>query len=149
MKHKPKQQLLSIMSEPIDALHAAWCEATSQKLHPRASERILFELHKCDVKPDDLTLVVKHLQGQNKKFGGGAAFRINLQKVAGDPETFLCLLAEAQATKRNYRPAPTPKEQVLQQLRPTVDPEQASTMTQSGGRHISEVFQAMHKAAGQ
>ena len=116
------------MSQPIDALHAAWCNATGQKLHPRASERILFELTKCDVTPAQLTLVVKHLQAQNRKFGGGASFRINLQKVCGCPETFLCVLAEAEAVQRNRRPAPSERDKIIALRERPVDAEQSSTL---------------------
>lgn len=137
---------MNSLSDSIAALHAAWETSSGQKLHRAAGERIFYELARADVTPEDLAVTVQHLIAMNRRFGTGAGFRINLQKVAGDLETFLCLVAEARAAKRNYRPAPTAKEQAIEQLRPTVDKEQATTITQTNGRHISEVFDNIRKA---
>jgi hypothetical protein len=123
-------------------LHSAWCKASGQQLHERLTERIFFEAEKMGITADDVRCVVEFLTRFNKR-SDGAKFRINAFKVIGDLETFAATLAEARAVERNRRPAPTEKEKVVEAFRPTVDPEQVSTLSLGAGRHVSELFRKM------
>ncbi len=128
-------------AEAIKELHATWCEVTRQELHPRATERLFFEAWRMDITPDDLRCVLEYMQRYNRENAGGAQFRINVQKVLGDLETFASTLGEARAKERNRRPAPTPRDQVMAQRERPVDLEQASTMKMGPTPDFKKVLQ--------
>ena len=109
----------------ILSLSAAWGRVSGQVVNARLTERIWWELARAGITADDIACVVDFLLRKNRKHAGGPQFSINVLKVCGDLENFATLLAEARAQERNRRPAPTPRDTVLAQQRPVVDPEAA------------------------
>lgn len=59
---------------------------------------------------DDLKLVVAHLKRSYREY---AVKMCRFSSLIGDLERFSEWLAEARATARNTRPAPTPRQQIL------------------------------------
>jgi hypothetical protein len=108
------------MTTTTEQLHACWCSVTGQELHQRATERLFYEFEAIGFTAADLKLVLEYLLRQNRQMNG-AKFRINCVKIVGDLEGFASLLAEASAVKRN-RVVIGAKQAALQQLRPTVQP---------------------------
>lgn len=134
------------MTEPslqsqLEALHGAWCRASSQELNFKATERLFYELHKLDFTPSDVTVAVEHLMRFNKR-SDGAKFAIRANKVL-EPETFSCLVAEARAVLRNRRPAPTEREKVADLRERVIDKDQASTLNQTHPHSFGEVLKRM------
>ena len=115
-------------SELIPQLQAEWTRVTGQPLHARATERLFYEIARLDISADDLRCALEYMLAYNRKNAGGAQFRINAQKILGDPETFASTLGEALAWERNRRPKPTARQQVEVLRERPVDPEQASTL---------------------
>lgn len=122
----------------INQLHKTWESVTGQVINLRATERIWYEFASMDFTEDDLRCVLADLMRFNRA-SNGAKFRINLQKICGDPETFASLLGEARAKERNRKKPPTAKDQVLQNLRPTV----GEPLSGQNTRTLSEVFQTI------
>ena len=108
----------------IQEMHAAWESASAQEVNYRATERIFYEAHNMGFTPDDLKIAVKHLIRFNNR-SEGAKFRINVFRVLGDLESFAALVGEAKATDRNRRPAPTPKDKVIQLREHVINPDEA------------------------
>ena len=100
-------------------------------------ERMLYEFVKSDFTADDLRCVLMFIIWQNKKREPQFRERLRFDKIVGDLEVFNARAAEARAWERNRRPAPTPREKVLQQLRGTA-PEAPANV-----RHVSEVFSSI------
>lgn len=124
----------------INQLHKTWESVTGQVVNLRATERIWYEFASMDFTEDDLRCVLSDLMRFNRT-SSGAKFRINLQKICGDPETFASLLGEARVKERNRKKPPTAREQVLQSLRPTV----GEPLSGQNTRTLSEVFQTIAK----
>ncbi len=107
-------------------------KSLARHLHAQATERLFFEMAKLDLTPDDLQCVLKHCLAFNRKHPN-TPMKIQVHKLCGDLEVFCSILGEARAMERNRRPAPTPKEQVLRDLRGPTD-----SATGNGCHRLSE-----------
>lgn len=125
----------------ISDLHDLWCSLTQQDLNRKATERLFWQFHNEGFGTDDLSVVVKYMQRCNAK--GGGRYKIAAHKVLGDTEVFASILAMAKAENRNHRPAPTPKEQVMQLRDPLLKTEEADPRINGHGRHLSDVLKKM------
>ncbi len=125
----------------ITELHDLWCSTTNQELHKKATERLFYEFISAGFNSDDLTCVLKYMQGSNRK--GGGRYKIQCHKILGDHEVFASILAEAKAIERNRRKAATASEKIMQQYEKVVDPEQSSVLKLNGGRHLSDVIKTL------
>lgn len=127
-------------ADAIKEMQTIWAAVTGQQVHPRLTERLFFEAWRMEITPDDLRCVLEYMLRYNRENVGGAQFRINVQKILGDLETFASTLAEARAKERNRRPAPTPREQVQALRERPVDPEQASTLKPVNWQSVRDVL---------
>lgn len=127
-------------STAIAELQKTWAEVTGQTLHARATERLFFEFWNTGFTAEQLRCVLRHYLRLNKQYAGGAAFRINAQKILGDLETFASTLGEAEAYERNRRPQPTPRQQVEQLRERVVDADQASTLQPGAPKSFKDVL---------
>lgn len=140
--HRRTKTMSENIQTHIEALHGAWCQSTGQELHLRATERLFFDLHQMEFTPTDIQMVAAHLIGLNKN-SGGAKYSLRANRVLGDLEFFASTLAEAKATKRNKRPAPTPKEKVVALRERVVEPEEASTLNHDAPKSFADVLKAI------
>ena len=122
------------MNDQIKSLHACWCAVTGQELNARATERLFYELWKMDFTVDDLQTVLKYMLTYNRKHPA-CPMKIQVHKCLGDLSVFASVLAEAKAIERNRIKSPTPKQQVLQSFRPTVE-----ELGNGRVHHISELL---------
>ena len=133
---------------PIETLHATWCREASHnpqeplRVNIRVWERAYADFLSKGYTEEDLAVVIRHVKYVNKKEDKKFSLRQN-KFFDFEYMHFDSLLQEAQARNRNRRPAPTEKEKAIESLRPVVDPEQASTIGISAGRHISELFRKL------
>ena len=105
------------MTTQITELHSTWCACTGQEINLRATERIWYELWRCDFSVDDLRLVVEYMKRFNRTHPD-CQMKIQVHKVCGDLEAFASIVGECKARERNKVKPATPKEQVLNAWRP-------------------------------
>lgn len=126
-------------TEIVGAIANTWQEQTKQDLHLRTVERIFFKFVQEGFSSDDLRCVLVWVKWKNTQ--SDRKRQINLRLILDhDAEIpfakFACDLGEARAWERNRRPAPTPKEKVLNQLRPTV----GENLTSTGALSVNQVL---------
>lgn len=127
------------MTDQITTIHLYWCEITGQDVRDlpiQFSERHWYEFLKLGCTKEDLKLVVDWMLMQNKS--GRVVYQLLPSKVVGDLERFCEIRAELRAKQRNRRPAPTPKEQILQSFRPEIE-----QMGKGNVRTIGDVFKTI------
>lgn len=124
----------------LELLHQAYEQASGQIVHPRATERLLYELGNMGATPDDVKCVVNYLIRCNKK--SDAKYRIMFHKIM-EPEFFFSVLGTALANERNRRPPPTAKQQAQTQYEQVLEPEQTSTQTLSGPKTFKDVLKSL------
>lgn len=123
----------------IALLHAAWCRYANQDLNLMATERIFYELSRAGFTDVDIGIVVNGMKRHNSH--SDAKYRIHCHRVCGDLEFFASLLADFSAQERNRIKAPTPKEKVLEQLRPTVSKTETGTIAVSVKDVLKKIVQ--------
>lgn len=134
--NQPEQNQISVVA----IIAKTWQDQTNQELHLRTVERIFFKFIQEGFQADDLRCVLvwvkwKNTQSERKR-------QINLRLILDhDGEIpfakFACDLGEARAWERNRRPAKTPREQALSQLRPIV----GETVTATAAPTVREILQ--------
>jgi hypothetical protein len=92
---------------------------------------------------EDLRTVIGHLQQQiakGKRYHGALRWSRLIQQA----DVFEEELILANAERRNAKPHVTPKEQVVQQFRPTV----VSAPVKSDAKHVGELIAELKRSAG-
>jgi len=129
------------MIAKLQSMHQCWCQTTGQQVNYRATERIWFELCNLDFTADDLLSVLKHVLAYNKTHSN-CQMKVQVHKLCGDVEAFASICAESRAKERNRVKPLTPRESVLQALRPTT----GERVRPEGCVAIKEVFSKMREA---
>lgn len=111
------------MPESFESLHALYCRLTARTSNYALCERRWFEWSK-HFTQSDLETVLEFIRYENKRHDW--QYSVKFSRLIGDLENFNDLLSEAKAVLRNRRPAKTPKEQALAQLRPQAGEQPAS-----------------------
>lgn len=99
-------------------------------------ERQAFELLRAGITLAEFEMVLTHLMAKVRK-GERNIGCVRWSTIVGRIDVCEEELGMAQAERRNLRPAPTPKEQALQQLRPTVSQTTTETASARQGREIA------------
>jgi hypothetical protein len=114
MRQVAQQPSLAMTApDAISALLHVWNEETGQELNARAVERLFWEFHQCGFTPDDLRLVLRYWQRQNRQ-ASEARYRkaISAVRVMRDLEEFASILGLARAEERN-RVRHSPRQAIL------------------------------------
>lgn len=128
-------------------LHKEFCQETGMELRlglgEYSRERAWHEFHKAGFTAEDLRLVIRHLKKKikDKERNPGA---LKFSNLIERPEAFEEELGLAKAEQRNAKPAPTPKERVVQAFRPAAAPAAPSQTA----KPIAEYIEALRKSAG-
>lgn len=96
----------------IASLLLVWQQLTGQPLNMLAMQRMFYDYLAIGFTEDDLRCVLEHLNRENRKMKGRAAFAIRAHRVVGDLEYFGSMLGEARAMQRNQVKR-TPAERIL------------------------------------
>lgn len=120
--------------ETPESIHAAFIDATKPVREPRYAtwERAYYDFIEAGYTSDDIYTVASFIRRDNSRNGRsqGEGWTMTLAKVFDYNRTwFDSILTQASADKRNRRPAPTPKDKVIQLREQVIDPEQSSTTT--------------------
>jgi len=128
----------------VGEMASIWQQQTKQDLHLRTVERIFFKFLQEGFSGDDLRCVLTWVKWKNTTCDYKR--QINLRLILDhDGEIpfakFACDLGEARAWERNRRPAMTPKQQVLSQLRPQVGETLTGTEIPTAGEILKRIVQ--------
>lgn len=107
------------------AMHAAFVRVSESEARPWAYDRFWFELARNGYSAEDVEIFLLWVKNENLDREPQYQRRFHIPRMFGDLAEFDADLCLARAWHRNRRKAPTPKEEALEQLRPTVDPELA------------------------
>lgn len=99
-------------------------------------ERQAFELLRAGITLAEFEMVLTHLMGKVRR-GERNIGCVRWSTIVGRLDVLDEEIGMAQAERRNLRPAPTPKEQALQQLHPTVSQTTTETASARQGREIA------------
>lgn len=123
----------------IAQIHQAWETASGQTIKPRIWERAFSDFIAHGYTCEDIAVCFRYAKRENARFTQGTGFTITPFKVFDfEYRWFDSLLSQARASERNRRPAPTPKEAVVQLREKVINPE--SVPGNGAGRHVSEIF---------
>jgi hypothetical protein len=133
---------MTIIETP-QQLHEAFCAGTRSTPNYRVWERAYADFLDKGYTCADLTMVLAHIQRENKRMNG-AAYSLRQNKLFDfEYMHFDSLLNEAKDKARNRRPLPTAKQQVEQLRERVIDKEESSTMRLTPGCHISDVLKTL------
>jgi hypothetical protein len=129
--------------ESVAIMADVWQQQTNQDLHLRTVERIFFKFLQEGFSGDDLKCVLTWVKWKNTTCDYKR--QINLRLILDhDGEIpfakFACDLGEAKAWLRNRRPAMTPKDKVLSQLRPVAGETMTVTEIPTAGEILKRVL---------
>lgn len=134
------------MTTAIHEAHAAFCTATGQQLRlgigEYSREIAWARFLSAGFTAADVLLVVTHLQRKIRE-GERRIGALRFSNLIEPLERFEEELSLAKAEQRNAKPAPTPRERVIQVFRPAV----ASENTQSTARPVGDYIAALREAA--
>lgn len=111
--------------ETVAAMHAAFNRVSGSESRPWAYDRFWFELARHGYSADDVEIFCLWVKNVNKDREPRYRRSFHIPRMFGDLAEFDADLSLARAWYRNRGEKFTPKEKVLEQLRPTVDPELA------------------------
>lgn len=97
-------------------------------------EHALFDFVRAGFTHEDMATVITFLMRENKR--NQFQYSLKLGHLINDHMRFNDLLQEAKARERNRRPAPTAKERVLSQFRPTT----GETLTTTGALSVKQIL---------
>lgn len=115
-------------------IHAVHVKMTGRESKYQIYERSLYDFHQSGFTDADMATVLGFLIRENKR--NTFQYSVQLGRLISDHERFQDLLSEAKAKMRNLKPAPTPKETALEQLRPTAVEQPAN----GNGKTIGQIF---------
>lgn len=119
--------ITQIMDTPA-SIHAVFCSATGTTPNLMIHERAYADFIAHGFTGDDLRCVLDYLRRENKRMNG-AKFSMRLDRLLDfEYRHFDSILCEARARERNQKQPLTPREKVLQQLRPTVSNTETGTV---------------------
>lgn len=136
----------SEMSAQIQSFAHAYASITGMHLRSGLAfdrERQLFDVIKAGVTLADFEMVLRHLMWQIKQ-GKRNLGAVRWSNIVARIDLLDEEIQMAKAERRNAKPAPSPKERVLNQLRPTygnVDESHCSA------RHVKELIEELKRAA--
>lgn len=130
--------------ESVAAMHAAYNKVTKAEARPWIYDRFWFELHRHGYNAVDIEVFCLWVLHENSQREQQYRRRFHIPRMFGDLAEFDADLSLARAWYHNRRPAPTPREKALQQLRPVVDPEMEKARlrpAQSAGEVLRRILQ--------
>jgi len=130
------------MENPSDCFQpilAEYTRLTGREAPVGIYDHSLFEYVRAGFTADDMRIVVQFIMSENKR--NHFQYSLRLGPLLRDLERFNDLLQEAKVKERNRRRAPTPKEKVLNQLRPTV----GEPLTSTGAMSVKEIIKKITK----
>ncbi len=125
------------MNNPSDAFQpilSEYSRLTGRNAPLSLYDASLFPFVRAGFTADDMRIVIEFIQRENKR--NHYQYGLKLGSLINDLQRFNDLLEEAKAKERNRRPATTPKEKVLSQLRPTV----SENLTSTGAMTVKDVL---------
>jgi hypothetical protein len=112
------------MKTTIEAMHAIFLQHSRLDSKLSSHERTWYELVKGGYSPDDVDIFCRWILHENSQQEDVRyKRRFHIPRMFGDLGEFDADLSLAKAWYRNRRLPPTTREQALQDLRPSVDPE--------------------------
>jgi hypothetical protein len=112
------------MRPVIEAMHAIFLQHSRLDSKLSSQERIWYELAKAGYTAEDVDIFCRYILHENSQQEDPRyKRRFHIPKMFGNIEDFDADLGLAKAWYRNRRLPPTAREQALQDLRPSVDPE--------------------------
>jgi len=108
------------MTDTPQSVHAMFCQETKTEPTYRVHERSYYDFQAYRFTAEDLKLVIRHLQRENRAMNG-ARYSLRVDKLLDfEYRHFDSLLSEARAKERNRHKIKTAAEKTLQQFRPVV-----------------------------
>jgi hypothetical protein len=138
------------MPAKIRHVHDFWCVATGQQLRlgicDAFRERAWFDFIQAGFTEHDVLAVVTHLR---REIGNGTRNpgALKFSNMIAQLDRFEEDLEVAKATARNRKTAPTPRERVLEQARPTVVP-MTPKDAQITAKPVGELIAELRRSAG-
>lgn len=112
------------MREVIEAMHKTFLQHSRLDSKLSSQERIWYELAKGGYTAEDVDIFCRYILHENSQQEEQRyKRRFHIPRMFGDIGEFDADLSLAKAWYRNRRLPPTAREQALEDLRPTVDPE--------------------------
>lgn len=140
----------SSLSPKLTGLHEHYCELTGFRIRQSVGElnrsHSWYLFNQYGFTDDDLVAVVRYLQRKIKD-GSRNAGALKFDNLIVQLDRFEEDLGLARAEERNRKPAPTPRERVLEQARPTVVP-MTPKDAQITAKPVGELIANLKRAAG-